>query len=611
MKKYFSTLFGLLLALVSQAQNPMQGGSLQNYIEGLQGTQLFCYHAIDAQQPAQSVAHYLSQSILAHYQNTKLQLEYTRQSPEGVYYTYSLNYNGQNIFGRQLKAFIDKNSTIRWVYHNFEDIETTSPASFLSDTEIHNYYKSRYAAYGLLNSGRVWVQHQGELMPSFYLTLKNSEKQATNQLVFTSQGDLLYTNALDMHFAADTPAYAYVYDPDPLTTAHQYYGGQYSNNNKTDNADLQAQLKKRQMRCTLQNDSVILANDNFYLNEISSTVWPQTRGALGDTFKFSREDYQFAEINAFYHLNTQIDHIHGLGFNLPNFRIQVDAHAFSTENSQFSASNSPPALMFGDGGIPDAEDAEVVVHELGHALSYGASPNTAIGQERRAIDEGLGDYFAVSYTKAIDTFNWPKVFGWDGNNGGWQGRTIDYSNKYPNLTNSIWTDGQLWSTSFIRIYDQIGREKSDKLMLGTLYRLASNMSMPQLAQAVLQVDSLQNGGKNAFIIQCAFASMGILARPAGCTLSVQNIEDKTQGFCTVYNSYGFANGEDVQVNFNTAGKYVISLTDATGKAIYSSTATIGDDYKQIRGQNFAPGIYFLSVKNQTLGQTQVFKLIRY
>ena len=102
------------------------------------------------------------------------------------------------------------------------------------------------------------------LFALFYITLKNNEQQITNQLVFTSNGELLYTNALDMHFAADTPVYAYVYDPDPLTTSHQYYGGQYANNNKTDNAELQAELKKRVIRGTLQGDSVILANDDFY-----------------------------------------------------------------------------------------------------------------------------------------------------------------------------------------------------------------------------------------------------------------------------------------------------------------------------------------------------------
>ncbi len=612
MKKYFSVLFSLLVAIAGYSQSPVQGGSLQNYIEGLKGTQIFSNQAIDAQQPQQDLATYLQQNFLAQYpKSTSLKLACTRQSPEGAYYTYALTFSGKEVYGRQIKAFIDKSSTIRWVYHNFETINNATSLNFLSQQQISSFSQSNYPALNLLNSVAVWVQHQNEILPSFYLTLQNSEQQITNQLVFASNGELLYTNKLDMHMAADTPAYAYVYDPDPLTTAHQEYGGQYANNNGADNAELQAELKKRIIRGTLQGDSVILANNNFYIEEITGPVWPPTRKALGDTFRFLRSEYSFAEVNAFYHLNTQINHVHSLGYNLPNFRIQVDAHAFSTENSQFSASNSPPALLFGDGGIADGEDAEVVVHEFGHALSFGAAPNTAIGQERRAIDEGLGDYFAVSYSKIIDSFNWTKVFGWDGNNGGWRGRTIDYGNKYPNLTNSIWTDGQLWSTAFIRIYDQLGREKSDKLMLGTLYRLASNINMPQLAQAVLQVDSIQNGGANTFIIQCAFASMGILDRPAGCTLSVQDINNKAQGFCTVYNSFGFANGEDLQISFNQTGKYVISLTDAAGKAVYNNTTQVIDDHKQIRGQNFAPGIYFLVIKNQELGQTQVFKLIRY
>ena len=67
-------------------------------------------------------------------------------------------------------------------------------------------------------------------------------------------------------------------------------------------------------------------------------------------------------------------------------------------------------LAFGEGGVDDAEDADVIVHEFGHALSDHASPLSNTGLERRAIDEGYGDYFAASYSRKFSDYNWENIF---------------------------------------------------------------------------------------------------------------------------------------------------------------------------------------------------------
>ena len=50
-------------------------------------------------------------------------------------------------------------------------------------------------------------------------------------------------------------------------------------------------------------------------------------------------------------------------------------------------------LRFGKGGVDDAEDAEVILHEYGHAIHF--SQNFGFGGEGGAISEGFGDYWAV------------------------------------------------------------------------------------------------------------------------------------------------------------------------------------------------------------------------
>ena len=55
------------------------------------------------------------------------------------------------------------------------------------------------------------------------------------------------------------------------------------------------------------------------------------------------------------------------------------------------------ALHMGDGGVDDAEDADVIVHELGHAIQDAQVPGFGPGTktEQAAIGEGFGDFLAA------------------------------------------------------------------------------------------------------------------------------------------------------------------------------------------------------------------------
>jgi len=614
MRKFTLYIIGLLLCIIAPAQT-LKTPLLQKYVEGLIGTPLFVQYPTDGSNTAEIVGKILAQKLMGNYPApTTLQLNYTRTSPSGVYYFYTLNYKKTVLYRRTLKVFVDKNNTIRWIHHNFTPFVAPTTSTFLNTTEVGNFATTNFPNYQLLAGTSTWLHNGQTIIPSFSITVKN-EKEGTTQYVYSTAGMLLYTHPIDKHFATiDTPTYGYVYNPDPLTTAQVSYGGAYSNNNGADTNELTAERKKVTFYGTLQGDSIILANADFFMSEVSTPSFPPTRIALGDTFNYTRSQHQFASVNAFYHLNTHLSHIRKLGFNsLPNFRIRVDAHALNGQDaSRFTATDNPPTLQFGDGGIPDAEDADVIIHEFGHALSHSASPNTAIGIQRRALDEAFGDYFSASYSWGISTFNWQKVFNWDGNNGGWQGRTVDYKGSYKQLTNNIWIDGQLWSTAFMRLLRIIGRDKADALMLEALYRLNSNMSMRQLANAVQQIDTLQNSGANFEPIQCAFASVDILDSLSACLiLSVKNSRQNKPVLFKLYNSWGFAiNAEDAEIYFSSPARYQLTIFDATGKLILNETIS-GSAPKKVKGQNFAPGVYFLKISEKNTGKTQTAKLLRY
>ena len=68
--------------------------------------------------------------------------------------------------------------------------------------------------------------------------------------------------------------------------------------------------------------------------------------------------------------------------------VVADSHGTMADNSYFA---NPSSLYLGTGGVDDAEDADVIVHEYTHFLSWNANQSNGSNAtlERQAIDEGL------------------------------------------------------------------------------------------------------------------------------------------------------------------------------------------------------------------------------
>jgi Zn-dependent metalloprotease len=282
-----------------------------------------------------------------------------------------------------------------------------------------------------------------------------------------------------------------VFNPDPLSVAQVTYTGSYVDASDATNTFLDA------ARTSVELPELEFASNVYKLKgtyaEIKNLANPN-KGLFTqatNVFNFTRFDDGFEAVNAYYHIDKSIRYVNiTLGIVCrPLTNSGVLWFDPSAENGADNSHYSNGQLHFGEGGVDDAEDADVILHELGHGL-HDWITNGSLSQVD-GLSEGCGDYWAQSYSRSLNQWPstntaYPKVFNWDGP--AWSStRNTNYAPNYPDgLVGQIHTDGQIWSTALMKIWDAIGREKTDKAFLEGLSLTNSASSQQDAAIAFRQ-----------------------------------------------------------------------------------------------------------------------------
>ena len=294
---------------------------------------------------------------------------------------------------------------------------------------------------------------------------------------------------------------AMVYLSDPLSFAHVAYGATgYVDGNDANTTQLAA------ARSAVALPQIDLTAGVYKLKsqyvEITDFETPN-KGLFTqatNAFSFTRDNDGFEAANVFYQLDLSLRYINQtLGVAcLPNSNggvLRFDPSGFQgADNSHFLTATDQ--ISFGEGCVDDAEDADVIWHELGHGL-HDWMTNGGLSQTN-GLSEGCGDYWAQSYSRSLNQWTpvdaaYHYMFSWDGNNACWAGRTTNYGALYPGgLVGQIHTDGQIWATCLMRIWDAIGRVKIDTCFLEGLALTNSGTSQQDAAIAVRQAGINRN-----------------------------------------------------------------------------------------------------------------------
>ncbi len=256
-----------------------------------------------------------------------------------------------------------------------------------------------------------------------------------------------------------------------------------------------------------------------WANIVSETGSPAFSST--NTFIYTRDDDRFEQVMAYFWVTEAQKYLQSLGFGTTYRPINMESQ--DVRINQWGIDNSyswdkHDVLRFGKGGVDDAEDAEVILHEYGHAVQDSQMTPFGFGTtvEAGSIGEGFGDYFAVTVSDVVAPTADPAcVADWD---------SISYTSTIPHclrrvdgdlhypedLNGRVHHDGQIWSRALWDIRNALGHTVADTIIFEAQFSFTPDTIMPAAAQATVDTAESLYGRAAARVVRAAFADRGIL-----------------------------------------------------------------------------------------------------
>jgi zinc metalloprotease ZmpB len=249
--------------------------------------------------------------------------------------------------------------------------------------------------------------------------------------------------------------------------------------------------------------------------------------SANNEFFYLRNQDEFEQVMGYFWVNQAQEYLQSLGFGstLPAILdrpFDVRINQYGVDNSYFWDKHA--FVRLGKGGVDDAEDAEVIVHEYGHAVHHDQVDGFGSSIDAGAIGESFGDYFAVTVgLAAAEQYGWPVEaeeacpMDWD---------SVSYTDAPHcirrfdrNLTlatrhNTVHFDGQIWSQALWEIrqgYEDLGFTTADwdTTYIASQFGYAPDTSFQDAAEATYELALDRDGQAAADLVEARFAARGI------------------------------------------------------------------------------------------------------
>ena len=241
------------------------------------------------------------------------------------------------------------------------------------------------------------------------------------------------------------------------------------------------------------------------------------------SFNYDRADNRFEEVMAYYHLDRAQTRLQALGFTMVNNRVQTAMVNYDLlDNSFYDPSNK--TIRFGEGGVDDAEDGDIVLHEYGHSIHDNQVPGWGSG-DQGAMGEGFGDYLSESFSQTLAAAAGHPQLGDPACVGDWDAvsydtrtpaclRRLDEPKHYPeDAQGQVHADGEMWSAALWRARTAVGADVADRVIIESHELLDTGATFDQAATAILTADQLVFAGAHRPALRRALYHHGVLQTP--------------------------------------------------------------------------------------------------
>jgi hypothetical protein len=236
-------------------------------------------------------------------------------------------------------------------------------------------------------------------------------------------------------------------------------------------------------------------------------------------FRVDSHQKGFEEVSAYYHVDRSIAYLESLGYTGKRriFRKPLEINARGTRDDDSWYTPGDRTLTFGLGDVDDAEDAEIVWHEFGHAIQDAICPDFGQSGEAAAMGEGFGDYWAASFFEGLKPKRYRlAVMSWDGVH--MKGdppcvRRIDSPHTFETFDHSKNADehenGEIWAATLWEVRKVLGRKKADKIIVESHFQLDGFTTFARGARAIIDADHHLNAGRKGAALRRIFRRRGI------------------------------------------------------------------------------------------------------
>lgn len=255
-------------------------------------------------------------------------------------------------------------------------------------------------------------------------------------------------------------------------------------------------------------------------------------------FRYSWKSRKFLSVMAYFHIERFQRYLRSdLGLDdVAAFSVRVDGQG--QEGLDVSTA-APDAISFGEGGVPDATDAMVILHEYGHVIQESIQKYSSTGNHASGLSEGFPDFLAAVYyddKHADPAQTRGTMFSWNSNptDGSQPARTYDLPHRFDGpewAAANAYGRAAIWCSAMFELYRKLGGDsahaptKSASRDLIIRLHLAANAgvraqdaTLTQIVQQLEAADANLGGwryadGLHGKVIRDTFARRGAPGTP--------------------------------------------------------------------------------------------------